>query len=204
MDLQPTSQSTCPVCPTCPPGTGITPISTPTPTQTATLTPTPTATSTSTLRPVTGTPNAPAPSTPTPTLTRTATKVSSWFTAQTGMPIYIQNFVHDEKGCNWMGVAGQVFDKNGSPLTDVVVVVKGSLNGAKISVITLTGFPSSVSYGPGGYEIQLATAAYSSSNALTIQLFDSTGAALSNPVPFSTYADCSKNLILINFIPSTP
>jgi hypothetical protein len=203
MDIQPTTQPTCPVCPTCPPGTGIPPTSTPTPTQTATITSTPTATSTCTLRPNTVTPSGPTPSTPTPTLTRTATNVSLWFTVQAGMPIYLQNFVHDDKGCNWMGVAGQVFDKDGSPLGNVVVVVKGSLNGAQVSFITLTGFPSSVSYGPGGYEIQLANAIYNSGNTLSIQLFDSTGVALSNPVPFSTYANCSKNLILINFIPST-
>ena len=120
------------------------------------------------------------------------------------MPIYMQNFVHQDKGCNWLGVAGQVFDLNGSPLQNIVVAVKGTLNGSTISLIALTGYPASLAYGPGGFEVQLAQTVIASSNTLTIQLFDVSGKALSDAVLFTTYASCTKNLILINFSAVTP
>ncbi len=204
LEYQPTAQSTCAVCPTCQPGTSDpstkTPTTTPTPTRVITFTPT----VTSTVIPVTLTPTTSAPSTPTPTITKTATTVPLRFTIQVGMPIYLQNFVHNEKGCNWMGVAGQVFDLNGSPLQNIVVAVKGTLNGLPVSFIALTGYPATLAYGPGGFEVQLAQTVIASSNSLTIQLFDVNGKALSDQVPFTTYASCTTNLILINFSPVTP
>ncbi len=103
-----------------------------------------------------------------------------------------------------MGVAGQVFDKNGAALANIVVVVKGTLNNTTVNSVTLTGYPSSTTYGPGGYEVQLASSVLNSTNTLTIQLFDVNGNSLSSAIPFTTYASCTQNLILINFSATTP
>ena len=96
-----------------------------------------------------------------------------------------------------MGVAGQVFDRSGKPILNMVVVVEGVLNNATIDMIGLTGINGA--YGPGGYEIQLANAVINSSNTLAITLYDLAGSTMTYPLAFSTYADCSKNLVLINF-----
>ncbi len=159
-------------------------------TKTATFTSTPTNTSTPTK---TITPTI----TLTPTLTRTPTQPILPYTIQPSTPAYLQNFAHPEAGCNWMGVAGQVFDRSGKPIPNMVVVVDGVLNNTTVDLIGLTGLNNA--YGPGGFEIQLANAVINSSNTLAITLYDLAGSTMTYPFAFSTYADCSKNLILINF-----
>jgi hypothetical protein len=99
-----------------------------------------------------------------------------------------------------MGVAGQVFSKDGSPQSNLVLVVKGKINQTSIDLAGVTGIPEADVYGPGGYEIQLASAVSATSNSLTIQVFDLAGNALSKAIAFNTYAVCDKNLIVINFI----
>ena len=74
----------------------------PTTTQTATLT--------ATLKPTL---------TLTPTIAATTTPLP--YHLQSVNPVYLQNFVHPEAGCNWMGVGGQVFDKQGDPTQNLVV-----------------------------------------------------------------------------------
>ncbi len=103
-----------------------------------------------------------------------------------------------------MGIAGQVFDRQGNAVTNIVVVVKGTLNGIAVNLITLTGYPSSTPYGPGGFEIQLSASVINSVGSLSIQLFNVSGGAISDAFPVTTYASCSKNLILINFVPVVP
>jgi hypothetical protein len=101
-----------------------------------------------------------------------------------------------------MGVAGQVFDKSGKPVTGLVVIVKGQLTTGSINQVALTEHPEGKSYGPGGFEITLGTKPVDSNNALTIQLFDLSANPLSMPVAFSTSALCTQNLTIINFIPT--
>jgi len=122
------------------------------------------------------------------------------FYLQEGSPAYITNFVYPNKACNWMGVAGQVFDANNVPVINLVIIIRGQLGGRTIDKIAVTGIPEADVYGPGGYEIQLADQALESSGTLVIQVFGLEGIPLSNPAPFDTYNDCSKNLIIINFV----
>lgn len=157
-------------------------------TATLTLTPSKTNTPTTTITPT---------MTLTSTLTRTPTQVILPYTIQPSTPAYLQSFAHPEAGCNWLGVAGQVFDRAGKPITNMVVVVEGVLNNSAVDLIGLTGLNGA--YGPGGFEIQLANRVMNSTNTLTITLYDLAGSAMTYPFAFSTYADCSKNLILINF-----
>ncbi len=145
---------------------------------------------------------------PTPTFTPTAvpptatlapTAITEKFTIQAATPIFMANFAHTAAGCNWQGVAGQVFDASGKPVMNYVVKVVGTFNGQPFSQIAVTGMVSGNPYGMGGYEIVLGTTAINSVDLLTIQLFDNLGVAVTNPLPFSTSANCSQNLVLINF-----
>jgi hypothetical protein len=198
-----------PVWPTCPPGgaTGSpvpptltsTPVK-PTATFTSTFTPIPpTKTSTNTPVPPTFTPTASLTPTRTftPTLTSSPTASYKTYAVQPNTPLYIQNFAHPNEGCNWLGVAGQVFDKAGKPVNNMVVVANGVLEGSSIEVIGLTGLNSD--YGPGGFELVLTNHVVNTTNTLFVTLFDLAGTAVTDPVFFNTYADCAKNLAVVNF-----
>ena len=161
---------------------------------------------TATPKPPTATPLPTTSPTPLPTNTfvptntplPSATAVPLPYQVQPNTPLYLQNFAHPNLACNWLGVAGQVFDKSGKPLSGMVIVVDGSLSGKVQEQIALTG--KAIAYGDGGYEVVLSNQDIASTSPLTITLFDLAGNALSDAVPFNTLADCKKNLILINFV----
>jgi len=100
-------------------------------------------------------------------------------------------------GCGWAGVAGQVFDLQGRPVKGIRVWLRGSLNGYQVDMLGLT--LDSSPYGPSGFEFTLADSPVASSGKLYVQLLDQAGIPISDKVYFDTYADCEKNLILINF-----
>jgi hypothetical protein len=100
-------------------------------------------------------------------------------------------------GCNWLGVAGQVFDLQGRPVKGIRVWLKGSLKGYKVDYLGLT--LESSPYGPSGFEFTLADAPVNSSGTLYLQLLDQAGIPISDRVYFDTFEDCERNLILINF-----
>ena len=142
----------------------------------------------------------PQPPTATLAATRvnsTATPYSKPYAVQAVGPLYSANFANPAKGCAWQGVAGQVLRSNGEAITGMVVVVTGQLAGVKLDLVGLTG--NQTTYGPGGYEIVLGSNPASSTKTVFIQLFDTQGAALSEPYAFDTYATCSKNLAIIIF-----
>lgn len=132
---------------------------------------------------------------PLPTVTPTMLPI----VLQTGSPVFIQNFAHSDAGCAWLGVAGQIFDADNKPVTNLVVIVKGLLGQVKIDKIALTGIPEADIYGPGGYEIILADKPQESNDTLSIQIFDIHGNNLSELITFNTFPDCDKNLAIINF-----
>ena len=124
------------------------------------------------------------------------------YSLQSNNPTYTQNFAHQDLGCKWIGVAGQVFDQQQNPVSSVVVQLKGTMNGTPITELGMTG--TARIYGPAGYELLLGSQPFNSSGALTIQLLDSQGKPLSAAVPINTYQDCQKNLILVNFLEFEP
>lgn len=102
------------------------------------------------------------------------------------------------RGCQWMGVAGQAFDIKGSPVPlGIEIRLAGILDGKPILTTSLTG--TAVTYGPSGFEFFLSEKPIASKNSLWIQLLDQSGLPLSDRVYFDTFADCSKNLVIINF-----
>jgi hypothetical protein len=165
-------------------------------TATATIEPS----STPTLTPTVKTTSAPA-NTPTPTKTSTPTAVP--YALQKLNPYYLANFTHPEEGCNWMGVAGQIFDRDGQVQLEVVIKAGGSINGVEVietMTMPLTDPDVDLAYGPGGFEITLADSVEETESKVWIQLFNLAGDTLSEKINLVTFDNCQKNLILMNFI----
>ncbi len=97
-----------------------------------------------------------------------------------------------------MGVGGQVFALDSSPVKQLVVELGGTLNDQPVSQLSLTG--AATQWGPGGYEFALADHPIDSSGTLWMRVLDLNGDPISNRIYFTTYNDCSKNVILINLI----
>lgn len=100
-------------------------------------------------------------------------------------------------GCDWAGVAGQVFDLQGRPVMGVRVWLRGTYNYQQIDILSLT--LESSPYGPSGFEFTLGDEPVESYGNLSIQLLDQANIPISDRIYFNTYADCSKNLIIMNF-----
>ncbi|MBN1440221.1 MAG: hypothetical protein JW929_12510 [Anaerolineales bacterium] len=112
---------------------------------------------------------------------------------QTGV-LAVQGFF----GCDWSGVAGQVFDLSGAPIKNLYLHLEGFWNGAAVSRDALSG--SAEQYGSAGYEFVLGTQPAGSSQTLWIQVLDASRKEISPRVYFDTFQDCARNLILVNFV----
>jgi hypothetical protein len=155
----------------------------------------------------------PLPSTPTaeatPTLTVTPTieqptleptmQTSLQFTLQEGSPMLLPNFANPSAECDWMGVAGQVFDEENYEVQGLTIVSGTLSDESDREWTSVTG--SALAYGPGGYEIQLSDIPVETSQTYWIEIRDQDGTALSDRFFFDTHEDCERNLILINFVP---
>ena len=160
---------------------------------TATLIPSPTPTQTlEEAFEITAEPAAEEPANPTPT-------PDPAYTLQQGSPAALPNFNHPEDGCDWLGVAGQVFDENGLEVIGLTVLVGDTETPEATPLEGITG--DALAYGLGGYEIQMAAEALDSSERFWIQILNAEGAPLTTRHTFNTYRDCEQNLILINFVP---
>jgi hypothetical protein len=136
--------------------------------------------------------------TPTQTTTVSGTR-SEPFEVSQGTPISTSSLAfYPERGCDWMGVAGQIFDLSGAPISGQQVRIGGFLNGKTVDMLTLTGLTSA--YGTAGfYEFSLADEPIASNKSLWLQLLDQAGLTMSEKIYFETYDSCEKNLIFINF-----
>lgn len=159
---------------------------TPTPSPTLSATPSPTPTETSTPTPE----NSPIPT--------ADLESGTTFGVQDGFPKYEINTYHPDAGCNWLGVAGQIFDSEDSAVSGILVEAGGTLGGLEVSGVTLTGMAPD--YGEGGFEISLHTSPVASSDAVWIQLLDQANLPLSEKIYFQTFDSCDSNLIRINFV----
>jgi len=157
-----------------------TPTNSPTPTETVTPSPT----------------NTPVPTdTPIPTADLES---GTTFTLQEGSPSYEVNANHTDAGCNWLGVAGQIFDQDGVPVSGILVEASGLLGEVEISGLTLSGM--SPFYGEGGYDITLHDSPVVSEEEIWIQLLDQANLPLTEKIVFQTFDSCDSNLIKINFV----
>ncbi len=173
-----------------PPG----PQSTPTATNTPQLPPTWTPTATGT---PTNTPTATSTPTNTPTPTRTprpptATPLPPPFTRY-GDVTYTKYDKTPGVGCWWMGIGGQVWNRQGEPLADAnlrIHVWGGGFDGQS----TPGQFPA---YGASGWEVYLGH--HDEEEEWNVQVIHVNGTALSPVYKVKTTSDCNSNLVLINF-----
>lgn len=136
------------------------------------------------------------------TATATATSESGPdgmpFVLAPGTPIGTSSATfHPEEGCNWMGVAGQVFDLTGAPVSGQQVRIGGTLAGAQVDLLSLTGLTNA--YGTAGfYEFKLGDTPTATNETLWIQLLDQAGLPMSDKIYFETFDTCDRNLVFIN------
>lgn len=121
------------------------------------------------------------------------------FNLQSVEPLYTTNFVHPEAGCDWMGVAGQIFDEDQQPVDGMVIVVEGVTNNSMVELLGYSGLAEA--YGPGGYELVLSNV--NGPGIFWIQLFGEDGKPLSEIYSFQMDGTCEQNLAVINFTVKT-
>ena len=117
---------------------------------------------------------------------------------QSGTPVYLPNFVDVEAGCNWIGVAGQVFDIDENPISGLVVEVSGTINDKDVLFIALSDTAQKI--GAGGFEIEIDSQPIEGAQNLYIQVMNLDGEKLSRKINFDTRSNCDENLMLINFV----
>lgn len=117
------------------------------------------------------------------------------FVMQEGNPVYQAH----SNGCGGLYVAGVVLGIDGAPRPLMLVRVQGLLAGAALGQEdALSG--GATQYGPSGYEIKLADAPVDSSN-IWLELWDiDSGELVSGSIVFTTFNDCNRNLVIINFV----
>lgn len=123
------------------------------------------------------------------------TEIPFSFVLQPGSPAYVAN-IANSNGCNWFGMAGQVFDLQNKGVVGLFVHV----DGGSMSFDSPTGaFPK---YGSSGWEVSLGTAPVTTTATYRLQLRNGAGQPLSDNHGIPTFADCNKNQIIVNFVQS--
>jgi hypothetical protein len=121
---------------------------------------------------------------------------TAWFEIVDGDPTYLAH----PNGCDGMYVAGDVVDLDDEPLIFMMVRIQGILAGESLGIEDVFS-GTAPEYSESGWELQLTEAPVASSGTLYIQLFDpDTEEAVSDLQVFNTYDDCSRNLIMIDFV----
>lgn len=149
------------------------------PPNTPTRTPTPTPTETPT----------PGPS---PTVTHTRSPFP--YTKTNDSPNYYPNYANGA-GCEWLGIAGEVLDINGNPVSVGSARVHVWGDGGIDQRVTAGSAPA---YGPSGWE-QFIHNNVRVSN-YNLQLESSNGTAISQVYQVQTRASCNQNLLFFIFI----
>lgn len=139
----------------------------------------------------------PTPGAGSPAFPSATPRPDPFFVLQPGNPLPMVNFLKPELGCNWMGIGGQIFNLQGEPLVNYLVQVEGELGSQQVSVLGLTG--GAPQLGQGGFLLEIAAQPIESSGMLYLKVLDLEGRILSDKVFITTYPDCERNLILINF-----
>ena len=119
------------------------------------------------------------------------------YVVQMGSPRYLRAFTHADLGCQWVGVAGQVFDATGAGAKDVAVMVTGSIDAQAIQRAARTDELSP--FGPGGYEIFLTDHLSDTPQKISVQLFNLDDQPLTGPFQIDLPTQCDQNLIVVNF-----
>lgn len=178
---EPTSTETATVTPT--------PTTTPTFTDTPVISPTPTVTLTSTMPPEPVATSIPAlPPTPVPS--------QFPFRLRNNQIAFTSNFANTA-GCQWQGFGGAAFDLSGAPLNGIRVHI---YDGRAVDLYTASG--TNTLYGPGGWEMQVATGINAQTYFVELQAAD--GTIVSPTVQVTFPGSCDGNLAVVNFEQTRP
>lgn len=154
------------------------PTVTPGPTATRRATPTPTSSPAATATGITQQPGA------------TNTIAVFPFTLQDESVSYVPN--RNGESCAWSSIAGQVFGLNGGPLPGLPIQVTGE----GFQQIAFSG--SEERFGASGYEVFLGTTPAEAE--YVVQLLNTTGMPLSEPIVVRTLSSCDHNVAIVNFV----
>lgn len=185
-----------------PTATAPTPTFTPTITSTPTISPTPTLTPTPKLRPRKTVEGNAADLLAQAESTLTVKHYSQgssqyseeWFELLGSPSSFDPAEVYPNADCTWMGVAGSLMDKRGTPQIGYYVQV-GYADGSLSE--TLSGlFPI---YGDSGYEITLGRPVHPFDKPVWIQILDANRLPASEKIYFRPSSECDKSLTMINF-----
>lgn len=134
---------------------------------------------------------------PSPTITPTPTATKQPEFLLIGGVDYDRAGPTNGRGCNWMGVGGNVIDLDGNAVQGLTVLLGGEYETKPIRKTAITG--SAPAYGDGGYEFTIADDPGNSKETMYVQLFTPDGKAVSPQYLFRTYDDCSANLVRMDF-----
>lgn len=139
------------------------------------------------------------PDTVTPTLSPTRTVRPTGVPYGNTVQFFDSTTFRPETSCGDFLVAGQSLDSKNNPVIGLIVKLGGNLPGKSFSPVltTLTGIVPA--YGPSGFEFALGVPPVASNKTIWVQLFDQSGAPLSEQIYLTTSGDCDKNLILVRF-----
>jgi hypothetical protein len=112
------------------------------------------------------------------------------FTLQNEAVTYSRN--ENSDGCAWLSIAGQVFDLNQGPVRGLPVQVTGE----GFQQIEFSG--NAPAFGPSGYEVFLNTTPVEAE--YVVQLLNTTGMPLSEPIVVRTLSACDRNVAIVNFV----
>ncbi|MDY6872422.1 MAG: hypothetical protein SVR81_00430 [Chloroflexota bacterium] len=132
-----------------------------------------------------------------PTITPTPTLEPMPFTLEGEPETLTSDLLRPGLGCDVLIIAGQVKDLKDDPIKNLTLHLFGELGGFEIDLYRIAG--SEPTYGESGYEFLLEGLVVESEDTLYIQLVDTNDIPFSRPYAVQTFAECQKNLILINF-----
>ncbi len=129
------------------------------------------------------------------TLSPTLTNEPNKFAAQDGTPSYLPY----SGGCTGLYLAGNITDLDDNPVMLMTVRASGTLGGEDILIEALSG--SNTDYTVSGWEIKLSDTMVASTGEIIVALYRQGGwEPISEEVRIDTFNDCSRNLIVVNFI----
>jgi hypothetical protein len=112
------------------------------------------------------------------------------FALQNNEIVFTQYF--GSAGCNWLGMAGLVLDKEENPIVGLPVVLNG---GGLQNIVTYSG--NAPDYGESGWEHAVDVKV--KEGDFTVQLYNNQGQPISDQIQVRTRADCRGNLVMIVF-----
>lgn len=116
-----------------------------------------------------------------------------WFVKDAASPTYLPNYANNA-GCNWLGIAGEVFDLQGDPVPIGIYQVHVWESGIDSRVL-VGGAPA---YGPSGYEQYLFDSPRVQDHKLQLEMQG--GRPVSPIYEVQTRASCNQNLLYFVFI----